>query len=223
MPEFFQHDINEATKVGVWKITEDESFFLSKVPLQRDISHPHKRLQHLAGRCLLPHLFPDFPAGEIAIADTRKPFLEDERYHFSISHCGDYAAAIVSSSNRVGVDIEAITDKVVKLKNKYLTPGEQQLEKSIFSGRKEDSPIWPGIADAREVLFCTLSWSAKEAMFKWFAAGQLDFRRHMQILNINFTDTSSGIISCRFSKRLERDLQVEFRILGSNILAWVIT
>ena len=47
-----------------------------------------KRLQHLAGRYLLYALFDDFPLEEIVIADTRKPFLENEKYHFSISHCG---------------------------------------------------------------------------------------------------------------------------------------
>ena len=95
MPIFYQQDIDDSTKLGIWKIEEDEDFFLEQVPLQRDITHPHKRLQHLAGRFLLKYLFPDFPVKLIKIADTKKPFLEDEAYHFSISHCDDYAAAIV--------------------------------------------------------------------------------------------------------------------------------
>ena len=96
MPLFYQHNINEETKLGIWLIEEPESFFLDKVPLKRDVSHPFKRLQHLAGRYLLSFLFPDFPLEEIRIADTRQPFLASEKYHFSISHCGHYAAAIVS-------------------------------------------------------------------------------------------------------------------------------
>src|SRR5882762_10719941 len=101
MPLFYQHNINENTKLGIWQIKEPEVFFLEKVPLKKDVSHPHKRLQHLAGRYLLPTLFSDFPLEEILIADTRKPFLPNERYHFSISHCGDFAAAIISSRSRV--------------------------------------------------------------------------------------------------------------------------
>ncbi|HXB29781.1 MAG TPA: hypothetical protein VNW49_08180, partial [Puia sp.] len=106
MPLFYQHNINESTKLAIWHITEDEDFFLLRVPLKRDVSHAQKRLQHLAGRYLLTELFPDFPLKEIMIADTRKPYLEYEQYHFSISHFGQYAAAIVSSTNRVGVDVE---------------------------------------------------------------------------------------------------------------------
>src|SRR5450432_3750378 len=106
MPLFYQHTINHTTKIGVWHIAEPESFYLNKVPLPPVITHWHKRLQHLAGRYLLQELFPDFPYHLIEIADTRKPFLRDEKYHFSISHCGDFAAVIISTNSRVGVDIE---------------------------------------------------------------------------------------------------------------------
>ena len=60
MPVFYQQTINEQTKLAIWKIEEDEAFFLQHVPLQRSITHPHKRLQHLAGRYLLGYLFPRF-------------------------------------------------------------------------------------------------------------------------------------------------------------------
>ena len=76
MPIFFQQDIDADTKLAVWKIEEEESFFA--VPLQREITHPHKRLQHLSGRYLLRFLFPEFPLDLIKIANTRKPYLEDE-------------------------------------------------------------------------------------------------------------------------------------------------
>ena len=75
MPLVYQQNINDTTKLGVWHITEPEEFFLQKVTLQQEITHPNKRRQHLAGRFLLQQLFPDFPYALIRIADTRKPFL----------------------------------------------------------------------------------------------------------------------------------------------------
>ena len=87
MPIFFQHQINETTRLGIWKIEETEDFFKDNVPLHRDVTHPHKRLQHLAGRFLLQFLFPDFPYELIQIADTRKPFLPRRTisfFHFSL-------------------------------------------------------------------------------------------------------------------------------------------
>jgi hypothetical protein len=39
------------------------------------VTHPLKRLQHLAGRFLLQFLCPGFPYELIRIADTAKPYL----------------------------------------------------------------------------------------------------------------------------------------------------
>ena len=95
MPLVYQQNINASTKMAVWHIAEPEDFFLASVPVQREIKHWHKRLQHLAGRLLLKEMYPDFPVEMILIADTKKPFLENEPFLFSISHSVVYAAAIV--------------------------------------------------------------------------------------------------------------------------------
>lgn len=127
MPIFFQHQINDTTRLGIWKIEESEAFFKNTVPQHRDVTHPHKRLQHLAGRFLLQFLYPAFPYELIQIADTRKPYLPDARYHFSISHCGDYAAAIVSEDHRVGIDIEIPVAKIGNIAHKFLSEKEEEL------------------------------------------------------------------------------------------------
>jgi hypothetical protein len=60
VPVFFQQQVNDSTRLGIWKIEETEEFFKANVPQHRDVTHPHKRLQHLAGRFLLQYLFPIF-------------------------------------------------------------------------------------------------------------------------------------------------------------------
>jgi phosphopantetheinyl transferase len=156
MPFIYQHQINQSSQLGVWHIAEEESFFLRKVPLQRNITHPHKRLQHLAGRYLLTELVPDFPLDLIKIADTRKPFLANEAWHFSLSHCGDYAAAIVSPTQRVGVDVELVSEKVARVQGKFLGQEELAMLNSLL-GRvdggqlTDDGSRWP-LAVGREPL-----------------------------------------------------------------------
>ncbi|MEI9912388.1 MAG: 4'-phosphopantetheinyl transferase superfamily protein [Bacteroidota bacterium] len=189
MPVFFQHQINDTTRLGIWKIEETEEFFKGNVPQHRDVTHPHKRLQHLAGRFLLQFLFPDFPYELIQIADTRKPFLPDEQYHFSISHCGDYAAAIVSKDKRVGIDIEIPVEKISGIMYKFLSAKEH----GIFN-------LIPGTGDnssANTYQAPTIFWSAKEAVFKWYASGGVDFRRQIQLLKKN---PATGTIDCFFFK-----------------------
>ncbi len=167
MAIFFQHSINEVTSLGIWKIEEPEIFFLEKVPLKQQVTHPYKRLQHLAGRYLLPSLFDDFPLEEIMIADTRKPFLHDEKYHFSISHCGNYAAAIASSESRVGVDIELVTPRLRSISPKFLTEQERNYLRQ-----------WEHLS-ALHLEMITIIWSCKESIFKWYGNGNVDFRKHM--------------------------------------------
>lgn len=217
MPIFFQHQINETTRLGIWKIEENEDFFKYNVPLHRDVTHPHKRLQHLAGRFLLQFLFPDFPFELIQIADTRKPFLPGEQYHFSISHCGDYAAAIVSKNSRVGIDIEIPVDKIARIKDKFLNDDEQQQWASVIASEEKQNNEQSGNHEKNILL--TLLWSCKESVFKWYGNGKVDFREHIQLLN---QDDSAETIHCFFTKN-QSSLSVQYRKLNHLVLAWVVS
>ncbi len=213
MPLFYQHTINRFSKLGIWKIEETEDYFLEKVFLQREISHPHKRLQHLAGRYLLQFLFSDFPYELIMIADTRKPFLSNEAYHFSISHCGDFAAAIVSSQSRVGVDIELVRPMIQKIRRKFLSDTEMRLltNEQVLSETPSSE-------------FLTLCWSAKEAMYKWFGSGGVDFKRHMQLNKpIDFNSTAFIQSSFIFSKEERLPLTVMSKSFGKLVMSYVIS
>ena len=205
MPVFFQHQINESTRLGVWKIEETEAFFRGNVPLHREVTHPHKRLQHLAGRFLLQYLFPDFPYELVQIADTRKPFLANDQYHFSISHCGDYAAAIVSRTSRVGVDVEIPVDKILAIRDKFLSGSE-----------KETWAKDPGDSYKNQT---TLLWSSKEAVFKWFGEGKVDFRQHIQLSN---QQQGNETIDCFFVKT-NISLTIHYRQFNGLVLAWVVS
>lgn len=207
MPLVYQQNINASTKLGVWHIHEEEQFFLQHVPLHLDICHPHKRLQHLAGRILLRELFEDFPLKLIQIADTRKPFLEDEAYHFSISHCGEYAAAIVSKRNRVGVDIEIPRQKILNIGHKYLDEHELELFKNM---------------EADPVYLYTMAWSVKETLFKWYGAGNIDFREHLHIEECQLKD-NEFIAHCSFRKDQPIELRVHGLFFNGNCLTWLAT
>lgn len=212
MALFYQHNINQHTRLGIWRIEEPEEFFLEKVPLKRDVTHPYKRLQHLAGRYLLPLLCKDFPLEDILVADTRKPYLPDEQYHFSISHCGNYAAAIVSSRHRVGIDIELVSSRIEKISHKFLAPGEQEFlaQWTLF--------------DQLRLELTTVLWSAKEALFKWHGAGQIDFRHHMQLHgDLEYSPREWMHLPFLFQKNTPSKVDVYSRIFEPLVLAYVVT
>jgi phosphopantetheinyl transferase len=208
MPLFYQQNINDTTKLAVWEIREDEPFFDLKVPLDRQITHPNKRLQHLAGRYLLPFLFNDFPNKEIEIADTRKPFLPNEQYHFSISHCSNFAAALVSSTHRVGIDAELITPRLEKIKHKFLHPAELRFVNSQPPNK--------------QLRLLSILWGAKEAMFKWYGVGEVDFSEMMRICS--FELKTEGELDAAFLKEdLQQKLVLHYKLMNDLTLVWVVS
>lgn len=207
MPLFYRKDINHYTRLAVWKIEESESFFHMGIPLLREIKHPHKRLQHLAGRFLLPLLFPDFPAHEILVADTRKPYLPNDIFHFSISHCDNYAAAIVSKTNRVGIDVETITQKVIRVKHKFLHTNELAFIEALLPHE--------------QLMMLNIAWNAKEAMYKWYSLGNVDFSEMLRIEP--FTLHTEGTITSHI--QIEKCVQkclVHYHTTEDLSLAWLV-
>lgn len=207
MPLFYSQTIDPNTRLAVWHITEEQSFFLEWVPLSRELKHPHKRLQHLAGRFLLQHLFPDFPLSLIQIANTRKPYLPEESHHFSISHCGNYAAAIVSTERRVGIDIEQPTERILRILPKFLHEKERNL-------------VQPHATD-QLINTATLLWSAKESMFKWYSLGEIDFKQHLHINSLTFAQDDAGTIEADFCKFEKQPLHLEFKCWNNLLLSWL--
>lgn len=212
MPLVYQQDINLTTKIGLWYITENEDFFVQQqIAAGREITHPNKRLQHLAGRFLLKVLFPDFPYHLVQIAHTRKPFIQNDLFHFSISHCGEYATAIVSNNKRVGVDVEMFTSRVLKVNHKFLGNTEQQLIEQLASTQTE-----------QYIQLLTTAWSIKESLFKWYGDGELDFIKHLHIQKWYFIE-NKGIAYCKILKDANIELEVHFLYLNNNCISWVVS
>lgn len=212
MPLFYQHNIDHSTQVAIWRIEEPEDFFLEKVPLKRDVSHPYKRLQHLAGRYLLPTLIEGFPLKEIEIADTRKPYLPGEPYHFSISHCGNFAAAIVSDKNRVGVDVEMVTPRMHDIAHKFLN----NEEKSLLEQYEVITQV--------HLELLTIIWSAKESIYKWYGSGEMDFKRHMYLTGpIIFRADEWIEMPFLFDKGVTVPMTIHAKVFNPLVLAYVCT
>ena len=205
MPLVYQQDINEGAKIGVWQITESEDFFSAFVKPQKEINHPFKKLQHLAARHLLTVLKKDIPVNEISVSITGKPFLEIKDCHFSISHCGQFAAAIVDNNQNVGVDIELPSLKIIAIKNKF-TDDE---EVSLFTKFDYD-----------EIEMLTIIWSIKESMFKWYGLGAIDFKKHLKITSLR-KKNNQLIAECVLSKNGEIKLISTTSFIEGLVLTYV--
>lgn len=158
----FTELLHKETIVHIWKITEPESFFIEKTGLKSNIKSDKRRIEFLAGRFLLQQMIPEIDLSKIKISEIGKPYLEDDSYHFSISHSYPFVAVAVSEKSKVGVDIQVFRDKILRLQGKFLNEREMELTNN-------------------DEQLLTLFWSAKEALFKWKATGGQDFSEQLLI------------------------------------------
>jgi phosphopantetheinyl transferase len=210
MPVFFQHQESN-TPLILWEALEDESFFREALPstvLDSMPTHAEKRKQYLSGRFLLQQLDPIFPYEQLRVATGGRPYLADSSAQFSISHAGTYIAAILHPCNKVGVDVEQITERAHRVRRKFLAPVEEEILKSfLFSPNEED------VSHAY-----TLAWSVKETAFKALHQSGVDFIRDLPIQQI---DVVEGGWSIKIGGK-GMGMNVAARFIDTLCLSWTV-
>lgn len=156
---------------GIWKITESWEDLCRLLPRA---NHHHayalqhfkaekRRLEYAAVRALLFVLTGEDK--DVAYYPSGRPYLTDHSFYLSVSHTSGYAAVLLSQSGRTGVDIEAYSPRVVRLKDRIAGPGEK----------------------ADTVFELLLHWSAKETAFKLLDEKGIDFTKHLRIEALSCT------------------------------------
>lgn len=169
MPIYKEWEQDGQTRGAIWKIEEPEDFFSSRTGLQSDKKSALRRIEHLAGRFLLTHVAPGLRLDRIAVSDLGKPFLPGQELHFSISHSFPFIAVAVDYRQEIGIDVQVLQEKIHRLQYKFLSAEEQ------------------AICD-NQTGKITLAWAAKEAAFKRYGLGAVDFIRHMPIRDMQVSN-----------------------------------
>ncbi len=128
-----------------------------------------RRLEWLSVRRLMHELG---IASPIAYLPSGRPYLVDDCRHISISHTRGYAAVAIHADSPIGLDIEQRTDKVWRVKDKFLSHGEKLF---LPSEKKNVEPM-------------LVIWTAKEAMFKLVDKPGVDFAEHFHVSPFELAD-----------------------------------
>src|ERR1043165_442364 len=164
--------LSEGTILALWKIKE------SKAELQEMLNHlihdvsktlnqrESAGIHWLASRVLLQEIFLEQKV-HIHKNEFNKPRLEidGKKYFVSITHSHDFAGVMVSDKHEVGLDIEKIDERINRVAHKFINEDENKF-----------------IVNEKAVLYKTLTWSAKEAMYKVYGLKELDFKENMTVL-----------------------------------------
>lgn len=161
MPIFLQTSI-DSSSVMIWHITEEEQFFMEQSGLISNKIHLKKRLEYLASRYCLQQLLPELNMEAIKIDPEGKPYIHNSSIDFSISHSYPYVAVAINKQHKIGIDIQTKQEKILRLQTKFLSTQEMTFCND-------------------DVTLITYAWCCKEAMYKKYALGGLDFKQNMPI------------------------------------------
>lgn len=189
-------------QLGLWYITESAEELASFLVMTsaQTFGKDNRNLHWLAARVLLKHLLGG-KTFDLLKTETGKPYVPNDDIEISLSHSGDYAAAIICNKEETGVDIEKIDPRIYRIAHKYLN----DFDRSFLTDN--------------DLVGHFLIWNAKEVLFKYYSKGAVDFRKH---LFIDLSNRKNNKIVATIKKDdFYAEINIQFRIEGEYILTWI--
>ena len=178
--------------IAIWDMQESlEELMQQSIDISTpDFYNEKREKEYLVSRLLLKEIA---PKTKITYNKYGAPGLENGK-HISISHSKNLVA-IIFSKQKVGLDIEKISEKPLRLASKFISEDEHQ-----------------NLTEEK----ATLIWCVKEAIFKWHQKGNVDFKKDIKIKEFEIME--KGDISCTFKGE---KIIVNYRKIDNQYLAYV--
>lgn len=168
---------NKNCLLVIWKITEElkelEDLLLNNQKIDLSIySNESRKKEILATRILMNNIYSN---KKIKYNEYGAPYI-NKNEHISITHSNNLVA-IGISKKKIGIDIQYIDKSITKLAHKFIS------QENLNNLSEEKA---------------TLIWSCKEAIYKWFQKGNINFKNTIKILPFDLKN--QGKIKAIFKK-----------------------
>lgn len=202
MPLFLNEEIFPDVRLGIWAISESSDDFWALSPYVESsrsefnalYKSEQRKCEVLAVRILIKEIIGDNV--QLLHQDNGKPYLSSGM-NISISHTRGFAVIIVSHSKQVSVDIEYFSNRIERIRSKFMRDDE----------------------NASSQVKLLMHWCAKETMYKLFPEDNLTFNK-MQLLSVDGND-STGIITAKNIFR-NRNVSVYYRTFCNCLLTYAV-
>lgn len=170
MPVLHSIQTPEQIQIEIWHITESVDELLAMLiltPAGKQLFESYKnekrKKEWLASRLLLQKINNEKP---VTVRYTKKgrPFKQKSMPWFSVSHTTDYVAVASSNTSPIGVDIEIPSDRILKIKNRFLSLNELA-----------------SLNNTSQITTLMTCWCVKEATIKHLDLPGIDFQNNIQI------------------------------------------
>ncbi|HCC70607.1 MAG TPA: hypothetical protein DEQ09_05580 [Bacteroidales bacterium] len=202
-----EHHLNEYTMLGVWKIEEDLKTLLSMVKLGpedkkkfKQFKSNSRKLEFLSVRALLAELLG--PEARIVYNKNNKPFIKDGSHFISISHSHKLTAIMLSSRERIGIDLEYMSSNIMRIARKFINRNEKVTRKR----------------DLRKY-HLYLHWCAKESLYKICDKEGINMQKNITIHP--FTVEESGDITGKVhSEMINEVFDLQYTRYENYAIVW---
>ncbi|NLZ96213.1 MAG: 4'-phosphopantetheinyl transferase superfamily protein [Bacteroidales bacterium] len=199
--------IEEGFMLGIWEITESSEQLFNMLSEENrkkayknlsKIKSKKRKLEWLSTRVVLQILTNDNKT--VKHTAQGQPYLSDNSYQISISHSKDYAVVLLHKHQKVGVDIENYSDRVLRIENRFIS---------------EDEYIDPD----NRTLHLILHWCAKETLYKLMDSTKIIFKEHLHIKPFQIQD--KGVIKASESLSPNNtDFDIYYEVNKNFVITW---
>ena len=210
MPIVWSKNLAKKGKIAIWEISESEEELYNMLQLDEKEQQHFQTLslarqkQWLGSRVLLRTLLQTEQPIELNIDEQRKPFLNNFPFEISISHANHMAAVIIYEGKKVGIDIEKISERILKIKNKFLSTEELDF-----------------VSSTNELEQLHVCWGAKESLFKLYGKGSLPFIEGIKINAFEYSKTGQVAASIAIPA-YHANFNVQYLKHEDFMLTWVL-
>jgi 4'-phosphopantetheinyl transferase len=202
-----KHFLNEFSILGVWKIEEDIDTLMGLVTLDNDekkrykgFSSNSRKLEFLSVRALLAELIGN--EAKIVYNKNNKPFLKDGSRFISISHSHKLTAILLSTDEKVGLDLEYMSTNIAAIAFKFLN----RKEKVTSENEKRRYHLY-------------IHWCAKEALYKICDKEGISIRKNITIEPFELKD--SGEIKGKVhTDKINESFDLYYSRYDNYVIVW---
>lgn len=207
----YLRELDNDTRFAIWRIEESSEDLLSRLQLNErehtilsKLNKGKRTLHWLSTRVLLRNML-DTPGYIDCPSDEHgKPYLANFPYKISLTHSYDYVSVMMSKNREVGIDLELIKPKILRIASKFMKDEELEF-----------------IHPDHEILQLYACWCAKEAVYKLQGNRGVSFRENMTIQPFDYQNQGVMFLQLQSETR-HQTFRVHYERFQEYMLGYVI-
>ncbi len=164
----------------------------------RSISNDKRKCEFLSIRKAIQTIYDEDEF--ISYSKNGKPNLAISGHKISISHSKGLLGVIIHPKLEVGIDLQHETDKIFKIKNRFMSPDE------LISSNNEE---WQLLT----------YWCAKEALYKYYSKGNVEFNKNLFVSPFEL-DKQGAILGKINMPDMVTSLPLQYQVIEDTMVVY---